>query len=136
MRHFILILLLGLALAAGCSSNTPANDGGPNDATSEPFDICNSFTQVGDPCPHVSGTVCFPECTNGGCKCVAGSKGPVWECTTDTSCMPCAGPLDDGSADCGTDGEAGTVPDASDDAGDGSADAGDASADAGDAASE
>ena len=70
--------------------------------------------------------MCFPECTNGGCKCVQGASGPVWECTTDTSCMPCAGPLDDGSTDCGSD----ASPEASDDASDAGDDAADASADA------
>jgi hypothetical protein len=123
--HFVATFFVGSAIAVGCSSNPTAGDGG-SDATAEASDLCSQFTSVGDPCPRVSAQLCFPECTNGGCKCVAGSNGPVWQCTTDTSCMPCSAPLDDASVDCGSDGsvmtEAGS--DASSDAGD------DASADA------
>ena len=131
MRYFpfLALLFVGSVVAAGCSSNQTTDDGGA-DATSEPFDLCSQFTSVGDPCPRVSALVCFPECTNGGCKCVAGPSGPVWQCTTDTSCMPCGSPLD-ASPDCGADD--GAVGDAGSDA----ADAGDAADDgAADAAAE
>lgn len=128
--HFLAFAFVGSVVGAGCSSNTTTDDGGL-DAASEPFDLCSQFTSVGDPCPKVSALVCFPECTNGGCKCVSSPSGPVWECTTDTSCMPCAGPLADGSADCGDDGAAPT------EAGSDAADAGDAGDDgAADAAQE
>ena len=123
-----MLLFVGAAIAAGCSSNQTTDDGGA-DATSEPYDLCDlsTFTGDGQPCPRVSAQVCFPECTNGGCKCVAGSSGPVWQCTTDTSCMPCGSPLDaspDCSAPDGAVNEAGS--DASDAGDDGAADAADA----------
>ncbi len=119
---------MGAAIAAGCSSTQATDDGGA-DATSEPYDLCSLFTSVGDPCPKASALVCFQECTSGGCKCVAGPSGPVWQCTTDTSCMPCGTPLD-ASPDCSADG---AVSDAGSDA----ADAGDAADDgAADAAAE
>jgi len=120
---FIGLTFVGFVIAAGCSSTPSSGDGG-SDAAVEASDLCSQFTSVGDPCPKVSVTVCFPECTNGGCKCVAGPSGPVWQCTTDTSCMPCGSPLD-ASPDCSaTDGavnEAGS--DASDAGDDGAADA-------------
>jgi hypothetical protein len=92
-----MVAAFGFGSVAGCSSDEAApGDGGAEAAPGLDGDLCNSFTAVGQPCAPVSNTVCFPDCEKGGCFCHAGQDGKgVWSCTTDLSCYPEAGPLDD-----------------------------------------
>jgi hypothetical protein len=97
--------MFGLAMGtclAGAGLNCGSGDNGSGDDSGAAFDtyvegpyLCDFFTEVGAPCPQASPNVCFPLCTDGGCYCVATASGPVWECSTDLSCLPESGPLDD-----------------------------------------
>ncbi len=92
-----IVTAFGFGSVAGCSSDDAAPADGGSDADAGPeIDLCNSFTSVGQPCAPVSNKACFPECEKGGCFCRAGQDGRgVWSCTTDLSCYPEAGPLED-----------------------------------------
>lgn len=112
--------MISSALAFGaCSSDDSgdASDAGDEFGVLADAGLCNSFTKPGDPCAPISGTVCFPMCATGGCQCVqpAGGGTGVWQCQSDFSCFPEAGPLDDtGAPETGGDDASGD--DASDDA--------------------
>src|SRR5215831_11168321 len=98
MRHAWLLLFL-----CGCPSSGGGDDAGsgppPADAAKDASAVCDTFTKVGDPCGPAGSTICFQECDHGGCQCKTnGSGGGVWTCTTDLSCVPEAGPLDDTGA--------------------------------------
>ena len=94
MRHAWLLLFW-----CGCPSSGggDATDSGPAtaDAGADVYAVCDTFTKVGDPCGPAGSTICFQECTRGGCQCKPNGSGGTWTCTTDLSCMPEAGPLDD-----------------------------------------
>jgi hypothetical protein len=79
----------------GAHAGAVADDSGTADANA----ICDTFTKVGDPCGPTGATVCFRSCKKDGCQCKAGPNGGVWTCTSDFSCMPEAGPLDDAGSD-------------------------------------
>lgn len=123
------LLALGLALGVlgvGCSTTDGATqDGGSDGAADGALDLCdvNAFTGSGNACPRLSDRLCFLQCSTGGCKCAQGATGPVWKCTSDFSCVPDSGPLDDA----GTDDDAAPADAAPADGGD--AAAADASAD-------
>jgi hypothetical protein len=109
-------------LCAGCpsSGSGSADDSGapPQDASPDVFAVCNSFTKVGDPCGPSGATVCFPECDKGGCQCKpTATGGGVWTCTTDLSCVPEAGPLDDSGSPPDDSGSADDAPSDAPDAG-------------------
>lgn len=95
----ILLLALASSLISGlvaCSTN----DANPTDASVDResgVDLCDidAFSGNGNPCAAVSTRVCFKLCTNGGCRCVQGSSGPVWSCVNDFSCFADASPFDD-----------------------------------------
>ena len=78
----------------GDESATDDEGTGPLEA-SEPA-ICTEFTEAGAPCALPSPVRCFPECTAGGCSCMATPVGPRWRCQTDLSCLPDCAPIDDG----------------------------------------
>ena len=94
-------LFIAAWLCAGCPSSgggDTSSSGGPApaDAGQDVYAVCDTFTKVGDPCGPTGSTICFPECDHGGCLCKPnGNGGGVWTCTTDLSCVPEAGPLDD-----------------------------------------
>lgn len=93
------LLALGLF---GCSTNdATAQDGGGDAAYDGGVDLCDfdAFSGAGNACPHSSSRVCFAQCATGGCKCTQGATGAVWKCTTDLSCIPDGGPLDDAGPD-------------------------------------
>jgi hypothetical protein len=92
---FGLLGLLACAACAGCSTSGEASDAGA-DASVVVIDVCDAFTGVGTACPLESPVRCFPACEASGCYCRASTKGAVWECVTDLSCVPDCGPLDDG----------------------------------------
>jgi hypothetical protein len=92
----LLACLLGAATAvARCSSDDTATSA--DAAADAPIDLCDldAYSGSGNPCPYASPKLCFQQCDNGGCRCVASSKGPIWSCKTDFSCVPDVGPLDD-----------------------------------------
>jgi hypothetical protein len=153
--------VFGIALAvvlAGAGVNCGSDDNSTGDDSGAAFDtyvegpyLCDFFTEVGAPCPQASPILCFALCTDGGCYCEQGPSGPVWACTTDLSCLPDGGPLDDSGSnppvdgaqggddgnvdsgedaavDAGTDAEADASTDSGEDAQADAADAGDASA--------
>lgn len=106
MRTLVLFsILLGLASGAVACSTTDAS---PTDASADResgVDLCDldAFTGNGNPCPTVSTRLCFKLCTNGGCRCVQGTSGPVWKCVNDFSCFADGSPFDDGGADASID---------------------------------
>ncbi|HEX7601078.1 MAG TPA: hypothetical protein VF316_05710 [Polyangiaceae bacterium] len=106
---FLLVLPLGL-FGLGCSTDDSAQDGGADGAHDGPIDLCDvdAFSGSGNACAHLSDRVCFPQCTTGGCKCAQGATGPVWKCTSDFSCVPDSGPLDDAAPDDATPDDAAT----------------------------
>ncbi len=115
-------LTAAFVVVPACSSDPPAaattaDSGGDGGVT----DVCASYTKIGDPCPLISGRVCFPQCATGGCKCVGSASGPRWTCTSDFSCQPDAAP----------DLDAGDTPPPGDDAAADAAGETDDSADAG-----
>jgi hypothetical protein len=130
-----LAIVGAFASVPACSSDDAAADGGAylDVAYIDAPTTCDLFTEVGAPCPAVSKTACFPMCTTGGCFCSQTSDGPRWTCTTDFSCVPEAGPLEDAET---VEGDAGVRDADASDAGDATVDAGadahaDADADAG-----
>ena len=90
-------------LVAACPSSSPsgvASDGGVGDegrfTSPGGAGLCDTFTHSGNPCAPVSAIVCFRQCVTDGCQCKAGADGKgAWRCTTDLSCDPDGGPLDD-----------------------------------------
>jgi hypothetical protein len=96
------LLLANLLCACPSSGSGTSDDGGAasaNDAGPDVYAVCDTFTKVGDPCGPAGATVCFKECDKGGCECKpTAAGGGVWTCTTDLSCVPEAGPLDDTGA--------------------------------------
>lgn len=99
VRTLALVATLA-SMAAGvarCSSDDTSANGGDASTNDGSVDLCdlNAYTGVGKPCAYTSTRVCFQQCEAGGCKCVAGSSGPVWSCVSDFSCAPETGPLDD-----------------------------------------
>ena len=98
--HWVAWVTSGLALGGitGCGGDGVATEAGAPDVLEEAIDLCGAFTSAGGACPRAGPTRCFPMCRTGGCFCRAGAGGPAWTCTTDTSCLPQCGPLDDACA--------------------------------------
>ena len=107
VTHRIALVLAFSLFGFGCSTDDA--QGAADSAADVAPDLCDvdAFSGSGNVCPRVSDRVCFVQCVTGGCKCTQGATGPVWKCTSDFSCVPDAGPLDDAAtADGGTDGGA------------------------------
>jgi hypothetical protein len=106
----------GIAISLGsvaCSQNGSASDGGEDaeeDVTVDVVTICDEFTEAGARCSLAGPFVCFPMCEAGGCSCRPTADGPRWGCTTDLSCVPDCGPIDDSCAAGGSEEDADETP--------------------------
>jgi hypothetical protein len=137
------VMFFGAFVAAGpgCSSDDSAAGTDTDASTGSPdANICQlegAFS--GGPCFPVGPTLCFQQCTTGGCVCTEdkahpGADAGIWVCQSDTSCLPDAPPVDfDATDNPPPPVDSGTTVDANvDDAGADASDAGaDADADAG-----
>jgi len=110
--------LLGVgALVVACpssSTSTPDDAGAADAIEADSGTICDSFTHSGQPCAPAGPVRCFQQCTTGGCTCKGTATGGVWQCVTDTSCLPDAPPVEDADQPLDDGG-----PDVADDAPDG-----------------
>ena len=97
MRRIWVLASAWLCAACPSSGDVAGADAGagPQDSAADAYAICDTFTKVGDPCGPSGATICFRSCKVDGCQCKPTPNGGVWTCTSDFSCMPEAGPLDD-----------------------------------------
>jgi hypothetical protein len=95
----IFVVALG-TVAPGCSSDDSAAPGDGDASTGSPdADTCQLPATNGGPCFPVGPSLCFQECTTGGCICTTdkahpGADAGLWVCTVDHSCEPDAPPVD------------------------------------------
>lgn len=91
-----------LLVANGCSSDDDSSAASDDDASTGNPDVITCTLEgahSGGPCYPVGPTLCFQECTSGGCVCTEdkahpGADAGIWVCTSDTSCLPDAPPVD------------------------------------------
>ena len=122
-------------VAPGCSSDDDSSAAPDDDASTGSPDaqVCQGLETArnGGPCYPVGPSLCFQQCTSGGCTCTAdkahpGADAGIWVCQSDTSCLPDAPPVEfdapDFVPDANGDFDAGVDAD-TDDASDAGADA-------------
>lgn len=116
-RHISILascVIVGTLLATFSTGACSSDDTGATaDASSNEAAVllCDTFKGSGKPCSPVSDQRCFSMCATGGCKCVAGNGGGVWQCTVDESCYPGGPDFDAATDEGGLIGDAGTTTD-------------------------
>jgi hypothetical protein len=100
MAAAILVGAVGI-VAPGCSSDDDSSAPDDDASTGSPDVVTCTLEGAhnGGPCYPVGPTLCFQECTSGGCVCTEdkahpGADAGIWVCQSDNSCLPDAPPVD------------------------------------------